>query len=85
MCTVLCIVVSILSENPRLWGQITVFLLQVRWGRIDRMFISSMALENTLGLPGMLCTISSSRLRGHELADIPLHLYGPQGLAEFIL
>ncbi len=37
-----------------------------------------------LGLPGMLCTISASREKGHENADTPVHVYGPQGLADFI-
>lgn len=40
--------------------------------------------DNLLGLPGLLCTVSSSRVRGHETADIPVHVYGPEGLAEFI-
>jgi ribonuclease BN (tRNA processing enzyme) len=43
-----------------------------------------MAADNILGLPGMLCTISAAREKGHEMADTPLHVYGPQGLADFI-
>ena len=32
----------------------------------------------------MLCTMSASRAIGLDLADVPLHVYGPPGLAEFI-
>ena len=56
----------------------------VDWKRIDRVFISSMAPEAVLGVPGMLCTISASRERGHEAADIPIHVYGPPGLVSFV-
>ncbi len=33
---------------------------------------------------GMLCTLSWARERGFEDADIPLHVYGPPGLADYI-
>lgn len=56
----------------------------VAWGKLERIFISSLSPDNILGLPGMLCTISASRERGHEAADIPLHVYGPPGLADYI-
>lgn len=32
----------------------------------------------------MLCTMSAAREIGLDIADVPLHLYGPPGLAEFI-
>ncbi len=32
----------------------------------------------------MLCNISAARELGHEGADIPLHLYGPPGVARFL-
>jgi ribonuclease Z len=56
----------------------------VDWKRIDRIFISSMDPESVLGLPGMLCTISASRSKGHEAADIPVHVFGPPGLVSFV-
>lgn len=56
----------------------------VDWKRIDRIFLGSMSPEAVLGLPGMLCTISASRERGFELADIPVHVYGPPGLVSFV-
>ncbi len=37
-----------------------------------------------LGLPGLLCVINASRERGHESADIPVHVYGPAGTADFL-
>jgi hypothetical protein len=47
-----------------------------------------MSADTVLGLPGMLCTISAAReiisTTGRELAQVPVHLYGPQGLAEFV-
>lgn len=57
----------------------------VDWKRIDRIFVSSMSPEAVLGLPGMLCTISASRERGHEAADIPVHVYGPPGLVSWVV
>lgn len=56
----------------------------VEWKRIERIFISSMSPDNVLGLPGMLCTISASRAKGHENADYPVHVYGPKGLLDFV-
>lgn len=56
----------------------------VDWKRIDRIFIGSMSPDATLGLPGMLCTISASREKGHIAADIPVHVYGPPGLVHFV-
>ncbi|KAK9829871.1 hypothetical protein WJX72_008356 [[Myrmecia] bisecta] len=56
----------------------------IRHGKIDRIFITSLDGENILGLPGMLCSLSSARVKGQEIADMPLHLYGPPGLAEYI-
>jgi ribonuclease BN (tRNA processing enzyme) len=56
----------------------------VDWKRIDRIFISSMDPESVLGLPGMLCTISASRSKGHEAADVPVHVYGPPNLVQFV-
>ena len=32
----------------------------------------------------MLCNISAARELGHENADVPLHLYGPPGVARFL-
>ena len=32
----------------------------------------------------MLCNISAAREMGHENADVPLHLYGPPGVARFL-
>ncbi len=49
-----------------------------------RVFVTSMTPECVAGLPGLLCTISASREAGHEIADIPVLLYGPPGLADFI-
>ncbi|KAL4425848.1 hypothetical protein ABPG75_009864 [Micractinium tetrahymenae] len=56
----------------------------ISWGKLERIFISSLAADNIAGLPGMLCTISAAREKGHEAADIPLHVYGPPGLADYI-
>eukprot|EP00887_Chlorella_sp_A99_P004663 scaffold4.g4663.t1 len=56
----------------------------VGWSRIDRIFISSLTPDAVLGLPGMLCTISASREKGHEAADVPVHVYGPPGLVDFV-
>lgn len=56
----------------------------VDWKRIDRVFVSSMTPEAVMGLPGMLCTISASRDKGQELSDIPVHVYGPAGLVQFV-
>ena len=53
-------------------------------GKLERIHISSMQPECVLGLPGMLCTISAARAKGHESADTPLHIYGPPGLAEYV-
>ncbi|KAG1660663.1 hypothetical protein FOA52_006824, partial [Chlamydomonas sp. UWO 241] len=32
----------------------------------------------------LLCTISAARERGHEVTDIPVHVYGPPGLTDYL-
>ena len=43
-----------------------------------------MSAEQSVAAAGMLCTLSWARERGFENADIPLHVYGPPGLADYI-
>lgn len=52
--------------------------------QVFRIFISSLSPERVLGLPGIICTIGAAREKGHENADIPVHVYGPPGLAAFL-
>lgn len=54
------------------------------WKRIERIFLGSVSTDSILGLPGMLCTLSGSRERGHENADFPIHVYGPPGTVQFV-
>lgn len=56
----------------------------VDWKRIDRIFVTSMTPESVLGLPGMLCTLSSSRDAALAHADLPVQVYGPPGLVAFV-
>jgi ribonuclease BN (tRNA processing enzyme) len=52
--------------------------------QIFRIFVSSLRAERVLGLPGLICTVGSAREHGHENADIPVHVYGPPGTADFL-
>src|ERR1035437_1001900 len=45
---------------------------------LEHVFITHFHLDHTMGLPGMLTTFA---LRGRRR---PLHIYGPQGLAEVL-
>ena len=56
----------------------------VKASKVHRIFITCLSADCVAGLPGLLCTLSASRVMGHEMADIPIHLYGPPGLTEFI-
>lgn len=35
-------------------------------------------------IAGMMCTISASREMGLDTSDLPLHIFGPAGLAEYL-
>lgn len=48
------------------------------WGNLHRIFISHMHGDHCLGLPGLLSSMSMSGL------DHPVHIYGPQGIEEYI-
>ena len=52
--------------------------------QVFRIFVSSLRAERVLGLPGLICTVGAAREKGHENADIPVHVYGPPGLAELL-
>ncbi|KAK9821050.1 hypothetical protein WJX74_006080 [Apatococcus lobatus] len=56
----------------------------LRPGKIDRIFISCRCPQTVLGLPGVLCTISAARNMDSVSSDIPVHIYGPAGIAEFL-
>lgn len=59
-------------------------LSHARTSKIFRIFITSLSSDCLLGLPGLLCTISSAREVGHEQTDLPIHLFGPPGLTEYV-
>jgi hypothetical protein len=52
--------------------------------QVHRIFVTCLSADCVTGLPGLLCTVSASREAGHEMADIPVHLYGPPGLTDYI-
>lgn len=56
----------------------------IRHRKIERIFITRRHADNLTGLPGMLCTISAARERGHENADMPVHVYGPPGTSDYV-
>ena len=56
----------------------------VDWKRVDRIFVTSMSPEAVLGLPGMLCTLSSSRDASLAHSDLPVQVFGPPGLVAFV-
>jgi hypothetical protein len=51
---------------------------------MHRVVISRQAPDAMLGLPGALCVMGSSREKGHEVADIPIHVFAPPGTGEFL-
>ncbi|KAJ9527574.1 hypothetical protein QJQ45_025846 [Haematococcus lacustris] len=59
-------------------------MAHVRPSKVFRLFMTSLTSESVAGLPGLLCTIGQARVRGHETTDIPIHVYGPPGLANFL-
>eukprot|EP00210_Caulerpa_lentillifera_P002003 g1920.t1 len=54
-------------------------------GKICRIFLTSLKIETCLGLPGVLCTISASKEKNPIGVDIPIHVYGPTGVASFLM
>jgi len=56
----------------------------VRTSKVYRVFVTCLSADCVTGLPGLLCTVVKSREGGHENADIPVHLYGPPGLTDYI-
>jgi len=55
----------------------------LRPGKISRIFLTSLNGDVLFGLPGVLCTIASSRGQG-AVSDQPVHVYGPKGTASFL-
>lgn len=58
--------------------QVALKKLSLHWKKINRIFISHMHADHVTGLPGLLM-LSSQVDR-----DIPLHIYGPSPLEEYI-
>jgi hypothetical protein len=51
---------------------------------MHRLVITRQSPDAMLGLPGALCVIGASREKGHEAADIPVHVFAPEGTADFL-
>jgi ribonuclease Z len=51
---------------------------------MHRVVVTRQAPDAMLGLPGCLCVIGSSREKGHETADIPVHVFGPPGTGDYL-
>ena len=56
----------------------------IRPSKISRLFLTGTSSELTMGLPGLLCALGAAREHGHEIANVPLQIYGPVGLAAFV-
>jgi ribonuclease BN (tRNA processing enzyme) len=52
--------------------------------QLHRVVVTRQSPDALLGLPGVLCVIGSSREKGHEKADIPIHVFGPEGTCDFL-
>lgn len=52
--------------------------------QLHRFVITRQTPEAVLGLPGVLCSTGGSREKGHEVADIPIHVYAPEGTAALL-
>lgn len=59
-------------------------MFHVRPAKVFRIFLTSMSADRVLGLPGLLCSLAASRVRGAEKTDIPIHVYGPPGVADYL-
>lgn len=58
--------------------QVSLKMLNLKWKRIDSIFISHMHADHVTGLPGLLM-LSSQVER-----DKPLYIYGPEKLADYV-
>lgn len=52
--------------------------------KVTRIFITSLDGSRIWGLPGILCTLSAAKGESPQNADVPVHVYGPPGLAKFL-
>lgn len=58
--------------------QVSLKMLNLRWKRINAIFISHMHADHVTGLPGLLM------LSAQVDRDMPLYIYGPPRLAEYV-
>ncbi len=79
----MCVCVCVSHTGDDTQRQLGV-LQHVKPSKLSRIFITRLAPETLLGLPGLLCTVSAARVKGHEKTDLPLHIYGPRGLADYL-
>ncbi|RIA81202.1 beta-lactamase-like protein [Glomus cerebriforme] len=54
----------------------------IKWGKIDKIFITHMHGDHVFGLPPLLCTLSNNL--NEDLARRPIEIYGPSGLRKFV-
>ena len=73
-----------LSSSGLLACRLNEVALLVSAAQMHRVVISRQAPDAMLGLPGALCVMGSSREKGHEVADIPIHVFAPPGTGDFL-
>ena len=56
----------------------------LRPGKVSRIFLTGLRGDAIFGLPGMLCTIATSRDQMAAHTDQPVHVYGPPGTGKFL-
>ncbi|RGB27460.1 beta-lactamase-like protein [Rhizophagus diaphanus] len=54
----------------------------IKWGKIDKIFITHMHGDHVFGLPPLLCTLTNNL--SEDPARPPIEIYGPSGLRNFV-
>lgn len=53
-------------------------------GHLSTIILTALLLPLLALRTGLLCSLGAARTRGHLSTDIPVHVYGPEGLAEML-
>ncbi|CAG8499225.1 1167_t:CDS:2 [Acaulospora morrowiae] len=57
----------------------------IKWGKIDRIFITHLHGDHVFGLPPLLCTATKNlTTTSSDTARHPIEIYGPSGLRKFL-